>query len=155
MTRLSALVILLAAAGAMTPAVKTGGDARICATLSEVSSSGAGPFLLVFFSTACPSCYDELFEARLAVENAGWPLTVVGICSDPLDELKHFLAKYAWTLPVVHDRRKLLFKKFRVETVPYKAVLIGGETVFRDDPYLEYGRRWEDFRSWLKKRFSL
>jgi len=129
-------------------------DVRIHRSLAEAVPSRQAPVLLVFFSTGCASCYDELFQARLAVEKAGWPLTVIGVCQGPADELRLLLEKYAWTLPVVLDRRRLLFRRFGVEALPYKAVLVGGRTVYKDNPYSGYSRRWEELAACLKKLFS-
>jgi peroxiredoxin len=129
-------------------------EVRICLTLEEAAGPAGGPVLLVFFSTECPSCYDDLFEARYLVEKGGFDVSVVGVFSGPRDTLRAFLEKFAWTLPVVLDRRKTLFRRFRVDMVPYKALLSGGAAVYRDDPYKDYGRRREDLERCLKKMFS-
>ena len=135
-------------------AVRPDVPAEIRLSLDEAVPSPRATVLLVFFSTGCPSCYDELFEARLAVEKGGWPLTVIGVCQGPPDELRLFLEKYGWKLPVVLDRRRRLFRKFGVETVPYKVVLAGEKTLYKDDPYSGYPRRWKELEACLAKLFS-
>jgi len=135
----------------------TGRDAvetRICASLEEASRSSPGSVLLVFFSTDCPLCYDDLFESRYLVDKGRWPVSVVGVFSGLRDDLQAFLEKYAWTLPVVLDRRKVLFKKYKVDAVPFKALLLGTETVYRDDPYCGPDGRWEELKRCLTHLFS-
>ena len=128
--------------------------ARICASLDEAAPPGTGAVLLVFFSTECPACYEELFEARYLVDRGGWPVTVIGVALSLRDDLEAFLDKYAWTAPVVLDRRKALFRRFGVDAVPFKALLLGPETVYRDDPYLGPEARREELSRCLTRRFS-
>jgi len=129
-------------------------EVRICRTLEEAVPADGAAVLLVFFSTGCPLCYDGLFEARHAVERAGWPVAVTGVFAGPEDELRSFLEKYAWTRPVVLDRRKTLFKKYHVEAVPYMVLLLAGVTAYRDDPGADYESRMEALKKCLEKTFS-
>ena len=110
--------------------------------------------LVVFFSTDCPVCYDGLFESRYVIDKGGWPVTVVGVYSGPEDELRVFLEKYAWTLPVVLDRRKSLARKLRVDIVPDRVLLAAGEPVYRDDPRADPARRRKDLTKCLNEVFS-
>ena len=123
------IVLAAALAAGLLGQGRTFVEVRICATLEEAVPAGAGPVLLVFFSTDCPFCYDDLFESRYLVEKGDWPVAVVGVFSGPREELRTFLEKYAWTLPVVLDRRKVLFKKYKADAVPFKALLLGTEAV--------------------------
>jgi hypothetical protein len=127
---------------------------RICRTLEEAVPPGTDAVLLVFFSTDCPVCYDGLFESRYAVDEGGWPVKVVGVYSGSADSLRSFLEKYGWTLPVVLDRRKSLARKFRVDSVPDRVLLVAGEPVYRDDPRADPARRREDLARCLNKAFS-
>jgi hypothetical protein len=127
---------------------------RICGSLAEAAPAGSGPVLLVFFSTDCPVCYDDLFETRHLVDKGRWPVSVVGVSSGLREDLRTFLEKYAWTLPVVLDRRKVLFRRFKVDAVPFKVLLLGTEAVYRDDPYLDPDRRREELERCLKRIFS-
>jgi hypothetical protein len=153
MTRRMALFVLLFASAAVPGARGDRTGVRICGTLEEAVPTPRGPILLVFFSTDCPACYDDLFEARYLIERSGWPVEVVGVFSGLRDDLRSFLEKYAWTLPVVLDRRRVLFKKFRVDAVPYKTLLVGGDAVYRDDPYKDHGRRREELQKCLRQMF--
>ena len=152
--RRRAVLGILAAGPGLLAARAVPAEVRICRSLEEAVPAGRGPVLLVFFSTGCPSCYDDLFEARHVVERGGWPVAVIGVYAGPEDELRSFLEKYAWTRPVVLDRRKTLFREHRVEAVPFKVLLVAGRTAYRDDPRAVYGDRMEVLRKWLEKTFS-
>jgi hypothetical protein len=129
-------------------------EVRICSSLGDAVPPGSGPVLLVFFSIECPVCYDDLFEARYLVDKGRWPVDVVGVSLALRDDLQAFLEKHAWTSPVVLDRRKVLFRKFKVDAVPYKVLLLGTEAVYRDDPYLGPEARREELIRCLKRLFS-
>jgi hypothetical protein len=154
MRRRTTALVLLALGAALLSASRAKVEVRICRSLEEAATPAGGPLLLVFFSTDCASCYDDLFEARYLIDKGAWPVSVVGVYVGPQEELRSFLEKYAWTLPVVLDRRRVLFRKYKVDIVPYKALLAEGKTVYRDDPYKDYGRRREDLKKCLQKMFS-
>ncbi|MEN6310110.1 MAG: redoxin domain-containing protein [Acidobacteriota bacterium] len=154
MTGLVAALLLLFPAAVLPAAPANDVEVRICPTLEEATAGAGTPVLLVFFSTDCASCYDDLFESRHLVDKGGFPVTVVGVYCGPESTLRAFLEKFAWTLPVVLDRRKVLFRRFGVDMIPHKALLAAGREVYRDDPYKDYGRRREDLRECLKKMFS-
>lgn len=143
----------LFAAGLPGPPVRAG-EARICSSLGEAAPPGSGPVLLVFFSVECPVCYEELFEARYIVDKGRWPVAVVGVTIALRDDLETFLDKHAWTAPVVLDRRRVLFRAYAVDAVPFRVLLLGTEAVYRDDPYLgPEARRMELIRC-LTRHFS-
>lgn len=130
----------------------------VLAGLDEAAPPGSGPVLLVFFSTECPVCYDDLFESRYLVERGGWPVAVVGVSAGPRSELDRFLGKHAWTLPVVHDRRRALFKRFKVDAAPHKVLLASGgavpEAIYEDDPRLAVEDRRKELERCLTRLFS-
>jgi hypothetical protein len=129
-------------------------EVRICSSLDQAAPAGPGPVLLVFFSIECPVCYEELFESRYLIDKGGWPVAVIGVALALRDDLEAFLEKHAWTSPVVLDRRKVLFRKFKVDAVPFKALLAGTEAVYRDDPYLGPDARREELVKCLTRLFS-
>ncbi len=129
-------------------------DVRICSSLEEAAPAGSGPVLLVFFSEECSVCYEELFESRYLIDKGRWPVAVVGVALALRDDLEAFLEKHAWTSPVVLDRRKVLFRKFNVDAVPFKALVVGSETVYRDDPYIGSHARWGELKKCLTQHFS-
>jgi len=146
-------------AAALIAAGLTGGagaavDVRICSSLEEAAPAGSGPVLLVFFSTECSVCYEELFESRYLLDKGRWPVAVVGVTLGLRDDLEVFLEKHAWTSPVVLDRRKVLFRKFKVDAVPFRALLVGTEEVYRDDPYLGPRSRGEELTKCLTRLFA-
>jgi len=89
--------------------------------------------LLVFFSTDCSVCYDDLFEARYLVDKGRWPVGVVGVSAGPREELARFLEKHAWTLrsSSTGGRRS---RSGSAWTPSVQALLLGAETIYRDDP---------------------
>jgi hypothetical protein len=129
-------------------------ETRICTGLSEAVPDGNAPVLLVFFSIECAVCYEELFEARYLVDKGGWPVEVVGVTLALRDDLEAFLEKHAWTSPVVLDRRRTLFRKFKVNGVPFTALVASGETLYRDDPYLGAEARRKELKRCLTRLFS-
>ena len=129
-------------------------EVRICSSLAEAAPAGTGPVLLVFFSIECPVCYEELFEARYLVDQGRWPISVVGVSIALRDDLEVFLDKHAWMSPVVLDRRRVLYRKFHVDAVPFKVLLLGTEAVYRDDPYLGPEARREELIRCLTRHFS-
>jgi len=143
----------LIAAG-LTGAAGAAVDVRICSSLEEASPPGSGPVLLVFFSTECSVCYEELFESRYLLDKGRWPVAVVGVTLGLRDDLEVFLEKHAWTSPVVLDRRKVLFRKLKVDAVPFRALLVGTEEVYRDDPYLGPRARGEELTKCLTRLFA-
>ena len=152
--RPAALAVAAALAAAVLTASAGPAEVRICAGLDEAAPPGAGPVLLVFFSADCTVCYDDLFEARYLVDKGRWPVAVVGVSTGPREELTRFLEKHAWTLPVVLDRRKALARRFRVDAVPFKALLLGSETIYRDDPYIGLEDRRKELKRCLTRHFS-
>jgi len=135
--------------------VREGG---VCAGLDEAAPPGTGPVLLVFFSTDCLVCYDDLFESRYLVDKGGWPVSVVGVAAGPREDLVRFLEKHAWRLPVVHDRGKMLFRRFKVDAPPHKVLLAGGgavdRAVYQDDPRIAVEDRRKELERCLTRLFS-
>jgi hypothetical protein len=129
-------------------------EVRICAGLDEAAPPGTGPRLLVFFSTDCHVCYDDLFEARYLVDKGRWPVAVIGVSAGPREGLREFLEKHAWTLPVVLDARRALFKRFKAGAGPLKVLLVGTAAVYRDDPYLGLDERRKELERCLTRLFS-
>jgi hypothetical protein len=143
----------LVAAGFPGPPARAG-RAVICSSLGEAVPPGSGPVLLVFFSIECPVCYEELFEARYLIDRGRWPVAVVGVSIALRDDLETFLDKHAWTLPVVLDRRRALFRAYDVDAVPFKVLLLERVMVYRDDPYLGSEARREELVRCLTRHFS-
>lgn len=106
---------------------------RIVSSLGEAVRHPEGPLLLVFFSLECPVCWAELFEMKYFVEKNLIPVEFVGICRESNADLEPFLAKYSFYYPVVLDRNKELYRRFRVRLEPHRIVLENGRILFEDD----------------------
>lgn len=126
----------------------SGGEISLFLSLEEVLPRDR-PAVLVFFSTTCSSCFDELFEMRYFVEARGLPVEVIGVTGGPRDEVAAFLDKYAYHRPVVLDAKARIRRAFRIDTVPLSLVVHGGRVVCRADVYQEPQRRREEIKKCL------
>ncbi|MDH4195950.1 MAG: TlpA family protein disulfide reductase [Candidatus Aminicenantes bacterium] len=124
------------------------GDVSLHLSLDEVLPRDK-PALLVFFSTTCGSCFDELFEMRYFVEAHGLPIEVIGVTGGPREEVAAFLDKYAYHRPVVLDGKARIRRALRVDAVPLSLVIRGGRVVCRADVYQEPQRRREEIKRCL------
>lgn len=129
-------------------------NTSIYSELEELSSQQSSLIILVFFTTECPACFEPLFEVRRLVEKNGWPVTVAGVTNSSREILEDFIKKNGWSWPVIMDRKKILFKKFKVDLVPYRVVLSGGRIVYLDDYYKDIHVRNEEFNRCLSLLFS-
>ncbi len=126
-------------------------DPRVVATLEEALPPPDRPALLVFFSPACPSCYEELFEWRRRLEAERLPVALVGVCAGPRDELVEFCRTYRLDGPVVHDARRRVHRRFGVDAPPAKVVLWRGRVLYADDPRRDPAARKEELTSCLRR----
>lgn len=106
---------------------------KIFATLSEAAPRPARPLLLIFFSLDCHVCWGELFEMKHFIENNDLPVDLIGITCEPEEELRPFLGKFSFFSPVVADRTKVLYRRFRVWLEPDRVILDGERVLYRDD----------------------
>jgi len=111
---------------------------KIFGSLEEAVQRPARPLLLVFFSLECHLCWDELFEMRYFLEKNSIPVDLVGISREPEEELRPFLSKYAFSYPVVSDRRKTLYRRFQVRLEPFRVILDQGSVLYEDDPSQDF-----------------
>ena len=107
------------------------------------------PALLVFFSTTCGACYEELFAMRYFVETRGLPVEVIGVTGGPREEVAAFLAKFAYHRPVVLDVKARIRRAFRVDAVPLSLVVRGGRVLCRADDRQNPRRRREEIERCL------
>jgi hypothetical protein len=127
-----------------------GGDGvRIFGALSEAVPRPEQPLLLVFFSLDCPVCWGELFEMRHFIEENDIPVDLIGISSEPEDELRPFLGKYAFFHPVVSDRARALYRRFRVRLEPFLVVLEGDSVLYLDDTSEDFSVRGDKVKRCL------
>ncbi len=118
------------------------GDGRpVQGSLEEALPADGRPALLVFFSTNCPACFDDLLEMGAFVRRNRMDLPIVGVCGDPEADIEAFVEKYSVRHPVVRDGRARIRRRLKVDLLPYKIVLAGGKEVYRDDYIVPLGER--------------
>ncbi len=118
-----------------------GGDRSFPGSLEAVLPADGRPVLLVFFSTGCPVCFDDLLEMARFVRGKGMDLPIFGISGDLEADLEAFIDKYSVRAPIVRDARGRIRRRFKVDLLPYKVVMAGGKVVYKDDYYLPLGER--------------
>jgi len=114
---------------------------KIYFSLEEVLPKDGEPVLLVFFSTQCPACRDELAEMTYFIEKNRLGVHLVGVTCDPREEVELFLDKDSLSRPVVLDVRKKIHRKFGVDLIPYKVILKDRAVVYRDNYYQAFFER--------------
>ena len=107
------------------------------------------PVLLVFFSTDCTVCFEELLDMASFVEKRGLPVRVIGVSGDPEADLQTFVGKYSVRIPVVRDERGGIQRRFKVDIIPYRIIFNGGKILYRDDPYEEFDHRRREAKRFL------
>lgn len=107
---------------------------RIVSSLNEAVPDPQRAMVLVFFSIECPACWEELFEVRWLVSNYSIPIDLVGVTRDRREELEPFLGKFGFQEPVVSDRQRELYRRFRVAGEPFVVILADGAVLYRDHP---------------------
>jgi len=106
---------------------------KLMLTFEEAIPDPKQPVLLVFFSTVCPTCWNELFEAKYLIESNGFPVQLVGVSVEKPEYLKPFLEKYSFPYPVISDRHREVYRRFNVQHDTYKILLQGNKVLYRED----------------------
>jgi peroxiredoxin len=114
---------------------------EVYSSLSEIPAEKKSLTLLVFFSVACPSCWEDLVELVYFVEKNGLSVQVVGVTSSPEEELEEFMIKYSIGCPVVRDARRALYREHGIDCEPWNVILKDGAVVQKDNPYQDYQSR--------------
>ncbi|NPV82703.1 MAG: redoxin domain-containing protein [Candidatus Aminicenantes bacterium] len=116
----------------------------IFSSLEEVTGYREGPLVLVFISLTCHVCWEELFEMKDFVDGMALPVTLVGVSAENRERLVQFIRRYSFSYPVIEDRNKTLFRRFRVRLEPFVVILdSSGEVFHLDDPALDFETRRE------------
>ncbi|HRD03089.1 MAG TPA: redoxin domain-containing protein [Candidatus Saccharicenans sp.] len=123
--------------------------ARIYHSLEEATGHSSQPVLLVFFSLVCHVCWDELFEMKEFIEKFSLPMQLVGVSTDEKEELENFAARYSFPYPIIQDKERKLYRRYKVRLEPYRVILVRNETVYRDDDLLDYSLRREKAKQFL------
>jgi peroxiredoxin len=119
------------------------GEALVFSSLEEAVADSERPVLLVFFSLACHVCWDELFEMKEFIEKSNIPVELIGIAREAPEELRAFAARYSFGHPVVQDRNKKLYRRFKVKLEPYRVILEKKRVIYEDDCDLNFFVRRE------------
>lgn len=116
--------------------------AGIYSSLDEIPGYREHPLVLVFISLTCHVCWEELFELKDFVETMNLPVILVGVSTENREQLVAFVRRYSFRYPLVEDRDKTLFRRFRVRLEPFVVVLDPAGKVFhQDDPILDFQAR--------------
>jgi len=110
-------------------------------SLETVLPGDGRPALIVFFSTGCQVCFEDLLEMVGFVRRKGLDFPVVGVCGDPGAEIEAFVEKYSVRVPIVRDGRGRIRRRFKIGLLPFKIVLSAGQEVYRDDDLLPLAER--------------
>jgi len=125
--------------------------AKIYSTLEEAVPEMGKPVILVFFSTDCSLCWEDLFEMKYFVEKNNLSVEVVGITRVTKEDLVPFLEKYFFNRPVVLDSQNRLYRKFKVDLEPYKIILVKDTVIYKDDYYQPFLARREEAKKCLRR----
>ncbi len=123
--------------------------AGIFSSLEDAVADPEQPVLLVFFSLACHFCWDELFEMKEFIKKFSIPVELIGISLDSPDELQSFAARYSFGHPIVRDRNKELYRRFKVKLEPHRVVLEKNRVIYEDDDDLDFLARREKAKQCL------
>ncbi|MFQ6070707.1 MAG: peroxiredoxin family protein [Candidatus Aminicenantales bacterium] len=126
-------------------------EVKLYSSLEDAIEEKEGLVVLVFFTTDCAVCWDELFEMRYFIDKNELPVHIVGISRDSKRELRRFLEKHVFYRPVVYDPKGELYRKFGVDLEPYMLILSGKKVVYRDDYYEDFFIRRERAKECLLK----
>jgi peroxiredoxin len=124
-------------------------DPRIVSSLAEAAPDPLRPAVLVFFSLDCHVCWEELFEMRYFLQKNSIPIDLIGVTMDKRGELEPFLRKYAFFHPVVSDRQRQLYRRFRVRLEPATVIIQNDRILYHDGPVEAYFARKEKVRKCL------
>ncbi len=125
------------------PASGQKAPAVIHSSLEEIVSDFNQPVLLVFFSLACHVCWEELFEMKDFMEKMNLPVLLIGVSADGMEQLQSFASRYSFSYPIVQDKNRKLYRKYKVRLEPYRVVIHNRETVYADDYLIDYETRRE------------
>lgn len=113
-------------------------------SLEEIPGYRQRPLVLVFISLTCHVCWEELFEIKDYIEKMDLPAVPVGVSAESREELENFVRRYSFSYPVIEDKNKALFRRFRVRLEPLVVVLDSrGEVYHIDNQALDFQARRE------------
>ncbi|MGC8893050.1 MAG: peroxiredoxin family protein [Candidatus Saccharicenans sp.] len=108
-------------------------------------------WLLIFISTACPSCLEtaqDVFYALNRYQKRG--LEIISVSRDIIEDLNELVRSSHWHIPVARDESGQAYRLFRVATEPYFILLDRGQVRFKSDA-LNFERREAELEDLIKK----
>ena len=117
------------AAGASAPSFVLTDDSGGSVSLSALTQ--AGPAVLAFFKTTCPTCRLAFPVIGELADRFGDHLPVVAVSQDPLDKARPWLDELGFVGPVLDDATDgyQVSSAFELEAVPTVVVVDGDTTV--------------------------
>jgi len=110
-------------------------DIPIFASMDEVKNKKEGPYLLVFFSTSCQICWNDLIEMKYFIDKNKVNIKIIGISRDSREKLIPFIEKYSISCSIVNDRKGKLYNEYEVDLEPFKLIIIDNRVFYRDSYY--------------------
>ncbi len=123
----------------------------ICSSFDEAVQNKSGPYLLVFFSTSCQVCWEDLIKMKYFLHKHSLDIRLVGVSKDLKEDLVKFAEMYSIDCPVVSDRKGELYKKYQVDLEPFKLILLNSRVFYRDSYYEGLQKREENIKKILLK----
>jgi len=127
---------------------------KIYSSLEEIINNSSQPAILVFFSSVCHVCWDELLEMKEFIEKFSLPVILIGISAEEKDELLAFASKYSFNYPIIQDRNRNLFRQFKVKLEPFWVILQNHQVAYIDDYLLDFQTRMDRAKQCLLRLAS-
>lgn len=107
--------------------------------LVALSAQPGEAVLLVFWTTWCAPCLEELEHIQSLYDSGRPGLVVITVCQEARDTdyVRAFVREHGWSFPVLHDRELITVRAYQVRAVP-RTVLIDSEGAVRYD-HVGYG----------------
>jgi peroxiredoxin len=123
----------------------------ICSSFDEAVRNRHGPYLLVFFSTSCQVCWEDLIKMKYFLHKQSIDITLIGVSRDLKEDLERFAEMYSCDCPVIYDKKGELYRKYQVNLEPFKLIIGGSEVFYRDSYYEDLQKREEKIKKILMK----
>jgi len=123
----------------------------ICSSYDEAVKNRRGPHLLVFFSTSCQVCWEDLLEMKYFLHKQSIDIQLVGVSRDLREDLEKFADMYSIDCPVISDRKGELYKKYQVDLEPFKLLIVNSRVFYRDSYYDTFQEREERIKEVLMR----
>jgi len=123
----------------------------ICSSFDEAVQNKSGPYLLVFFSTSCQVCWEDLIKMKYFLHKQSIDIKLIGVSRDLKEDLVKFAEMYSIDCPVISDRRGELYKKYQVDLEPFKLIIAHSRVFYRDSYYKDLQKREENIKKMLMR----